>query len=117
MQDDDQVLELICYDCVYIMVCVVQEIWFDVKVIIGLICDQGWFYDFDCEELFIYDDLVQIEVKMKDIINVCDVVCIEVWSCVDVQKYYEEQNEFYKIELLVCILEGEDICMYWYGDW
>lgn len=117
MQDDDQALELIRHDCAHIMARAVQEIWPDVKVTIGPIRDQGWFYDFDREEPFTHDDLAQIEAKMKDIINARDTVRTEVWSRADAQKYYEEQNEPYKIELLARIPEGEDIRMYWHGDW
>ena len=117
MQDDDQALELIRHDCAHIMARAVQEIWPDVKVTIGPIRDQGWFYDFDREEPFTHDDLAQIEAKMKDIINARDAVRSEVWSRADAQKYYEEQNEPYKIELLARIPEGEDIRMYWHGDW
>ena len=117
MQDDDQALELIRHDCAHIMARAVQEIWPDVKVTIGPIRDQGWFYDFDREEPFTHDDLAQIEAKMKDIINARDAVRTEVWSRADAQKYYEEQNEPYKIELLARIPEGEDIRMYWHGDW
>ena len=117
MQDDDQALELIRHDCAHIMARAVQEIWPDVKVTIGPIRDQGWFYDFDREEPFTHDDLAQIEAKMKDIINARDAVRTEVWSRADAQKYYEDQNEPYKIELLARIPEGEDIRMYWHGDW
>jgi threonyl-tRNA synthetase len=117
MQDDDQALELIRHDCAHIKARAVQEIWPDVKVTIGPIRDQGWFYDFDREEPFTHDDLAQIEAKMKDIINARDAVRTEVWSRADAQKYYEEQNEPYKIELLARIPEGEDIRMYWHGDW
>ena len=117
MQDDDQALELIRHDCAHIMARAVQEIWPDVKVTIGPIRDQGWFYDFDRAEPFTHDDLAQIEAKMKDIINAREAVRTEVWSRADAQKYYEDQNEPYKLELLARIPEGQDIRMYWHGDW
>ena len=78
MQDDDQALELIRHDLAHVMARAVQDIWPDVKVTIGPVRDNGWFYDFDRAEPFTPEDLGQIEAKMKDIINARDAVKTEV---------------------------------------
>ncbi len=69
MKDDAQALELIRHDVAHIMARAVQEIWPDVKVTIGPVIENGWYYDFDREEPFTPEDLGQIEAKMKEIIN------------------------------------------------
>lgn len=69
LKDDEQALELIRHDCAHIMARAVQEIWPDVKVTIGPVRDNGWFYDFDRSEPFTPEDLGAIEAKMKEIIN------------------------------------------------
>ena len=117
MQDDDQALELIRHDLAHIMARAVQEIWPDVKVTIGPVRDQGWFYDFDRAEPFTPEDLGQIEAKMKDIINAREPVRTEVWDRARAEAYYKEAGEPFKIELLERIPEGQDIRMYWHGDW
>ncbi|WP_194094215.1 threonine--tRNA ligase [Marivivens aquimaris] len=117
MQDDAPALELIRHDLAHIMARAVQEIWPDVKVTIGPIRDNGWFYDFDREEAFTPEDLGQIEAKMKEIINARDAVKTEVWSREDAIKFYEDRGENFKVELVNRIPEGEDIRMYWHGDW
>ncbi|SPF78397.1 threonine--tRNA ligase [Pseudoprimorskyibacter insulae] len=117
MQDDEPALELIRHDLAHVMARAVQEIWPDVKVTIGPIRDQGWFYDFDRAEPFTPEDLGQIEARMKDIINARDAVKTEVWKREDAIKYYEEAGEPFKVELVNRIPEGEDIRMYWHGDW
>jgi len=117
MQDDEHALELIRHDLAHVMARAVQELYPDVKVTIGPVRDYGWFYDFDRAEAFTPEDLGQIEAKMKDIINARDPVRTEVWSRADAIKHYEDADEPFKIELINRIPEGEDLRMYWHGDW
>ena len=117
MQDDDQALELIRHDLAHVMARAVQEIWPDVKVTIGPVRDYGWFYDFDREEPFSSEDLGQIEARMKEIINARDVVKTEVWDRARAIEHYRGTGEPYKLELIDRIPEGEDLRMYWHGDW
>ncbi|WP_375691093.1 threonine--tRNA ligase [Pseudooceanicola sp. LIPI14-2-Ac024] len=117
MQDDAQALELIRHDLAHIMARAVQELWPDVKVTIGPVRDNGWFYDFDRAEPFTPEDLGQIEARMKEIINARDAVKTEVWERERVRQHYEDTNEPYKVELLDRIPGDEPIRMYWHGDW
>lgn len=117
MKDDGPALELIRHDLAHIMARAVQEIWPDVKVTIGPVRDYGWFYDFDRAEPFTPEDLGQIEARMKQIINARELVKTELWDRERARKYYEERGEPFKIELLDRIPEGENIRMYWHGDW
>lgn len=117
MKDEAPALELIRHDLAHIMARAVQEIWPDVKVTIGPVRDAGWFYDFDRAEPFTPEDLGQIEQKMKQIINAKDPVRTEVWDRARALKHYEDRNEPFKVELINRIPEGEDLRMYWHGDW
>lgn len=117
MADDAQALELIRHDCAHIMARAVQDIWPDVKVTIGPVRDYGWFYDFDRAEPFTPEDLGAIEARMKQIINARDPVKTEVWDRARAITYYEDRGEPFKIELINRIPEGEDLRMYWHGDW
>ena len=117
MQDDEPALELIRHDLAHIMARAVQAIWPDVKVTIGPVRDYGWFYDFDREEPFTPEDLGEIEAKMKEIINAREEVKTEVWDRARAIKHYEDTNEPYKVELVNRIPEGQDLRMYWHGDW
>ncbi|WP_312528467.1 threonine--tRNA ligase [Paracoccus sp. (in: a-proteobacteria)] len=117
IKDEAPALELIRHDLAHIMARAVQEIWPDVKVTIGPVRDAGWFYDFDRAEPFTPEDLGQIEQKMKQIINAKDPVRTEVWDRARALKHYEDRNEPFKVELINRIPEGEDLRMYWHGDW
>jgi threonyl-tRNA synthetase len=117
MQDDAQALELIRHDCAHIMARAVQEIWPDVKVTIGPVIKNGWYYDFDRKEPFSLEDFVVIEKKMREIINKRDVVRTEIWDRARAIKHYQDTDEPYKVELVGMIPEGQDLRMYWHGDW
>ncbi|MFM2389525.1 MAG: hypothetical protein RLZZ437_1080 [Pseudomonadota bacterium] len=117
MADDAQALELIRHDCAHIMARAVQEIWPDVKVTIGPVRDYGWFYDFDRAEPFTPEDLGQIEARMKQIINAREPVKTELWDRERAKKYYADRGEPFKIELIDRIPAGEDLRMYWHGNW
>ncbi len=117
LQDDAQALELIRHDCAHIMARAVQELWPDVKVTIGPVINNGWYYDFDRKEPFSSEDLTTIEKKMREIINKRDLVRTETWDRARAIKHYEDNNEPYKVELVGMIPEGEDLRMYWHGDW
>ncbi len=117
MADDGPALELIRHDCAHIMARAVQEIWPDVKVTIGPVRDEGWFYDFDRAEPFTPDDLAAIEAKMRQIINAREPVRTEVWDRARAIAHYEGRGEPFKVELINRIPPGEDLRMYWHGHW
>ena len=117
IKDTEPALELVRHDLAHIMARAVQEIWSDVKVTIGPVIRDGWYYDFDRKDPFTTDDLTLIEKKMKEIINARDPVKTEVWSRQEAIDYYKKNNEPFKIELIESIPGNEPIRMYWHGYW
>ncbi|MBI1416518.1 MAG: threonine--tRNA ligase [Limimaricola sp.] len=117
MKDPGPALELIRHDLAHIMARAVQEVWPDVKVTIGPVIENGWYYDFDREEPFTPEDLGAIEAKMREIIARRDPVTTEVWDRDRAIRFYEAQNEPYKVELVQAIPEDQKIRMYWHGHW
>ncbi|WP_050523407.1 threonine--tRNA ligase [Pseudorhodobacter wandonensis] len=117
LADDAPALELIRHDLAHVMARAVQELWPDVKVTIGPVIKDGWYYDFDRVEPFTPEDLGAIEAKMKQIINLRDPVRTEVWDRARAIAHYEAKGEPYKVELINSIPGNEDLRMYWHGDW
>ena len=117
LADDAQALELIRHDCAHIMARAVQAIWPDVKVTIGPVIQNGFYYDFDRDEPFTPEDLGEIEKKMREIINKREPVTTEIWARDRAIKHYEANNEPYKVELIEGIPGTEPLRMYWHGHW
>ena len=117
MADRAPALELVRHDLAHIMARAVQEIWPAVKVTIGPVIDNGWYYDFDRAEPFTPEDLAVIEKKMREIIAKRDPVTTEVWDRARAIAYYEANIEPYKVELIHSIPGDEPLRMYWHGHW
>ncbi|SEL22694.1 threonyl-tRNA synthetase [Roseovarius azorensis] len=117
LQDEAPALELIRHDLAHIMARAVQELWPDVKVTIGPVIANGWYYDFDRAEPFTPEDLGLIEKKMKEIINLRDPVTTEIWDRARAIAHYEATNEPFKVELIEAIPGDEPLRMYWHGHW
>ena len=117
IKDEYRAIELIRHDLAHIMARAVQEIWPDVKVTIGPVIENGWYYDFDRHAPFTPEDLGTIEKKMKDIINSRDPVRTDVWDRSAAIAHYKKSNEPYKVELIEAIPGNEPLRMYWHGDW
>jgi len=117
LKDEDQANELIRHDFAHVMARAVQELWPDVKVTIGPVIDNGWYYDFDREESFTPEDLGAIEKKMKEIINLRDTVRTEIWPRDKAIQHYKDKGEPFKVELIDSIPGNEPLRMYWHGEW
>ncbi len=117
MKDEAPALELIRHDLAHVMARAVQELWPDVKVTIGPVIANGWYYDFDRAAAFTPEDLGLIEKKMKEIINLRDGVKTEIWDRPRAIKHYRDNNEPFKVELIEAIPGDEPLRMYWHGSW
>ena len=117
LKDEDQANELIRHDFAHVMARAVQELWPDVKVTIGPVIDNGWYYDFDREESFTPEDLGAIEKKMKEIINLRDTVRTEICPRDKAVQHYKDKGEPFKVELIDAIPGDEPLRMYWHGEW
>ncbi len=117
MADAPQALELIRHDFAHVMARAVQKLWPEVKVTIGPVVENGWYYDFDREAPFTPEDMGAIEHEMKAIINARDAVKTEIWSRSRAIAHYVAKHEPFKVELIEGILGDEPLRMYWHGHW
>jgi threonyl-tRNA synthetase len=61
-------LEVIRHSAAHVMAHAVQQLWPDVKVTIGPVVENGFYYDFDSPRPFTPEDFAKIEKKMMEII-------------------------------------------------
>jgi len=117
MADQAKALELIRHDFAHVMARAVQELWPEVKVTIGPVIENGWYYDFDRAEPFTPEDLGAIEKRMRKIIAAREPVRTELWDRDRAIAHYQAAGEPFKVELVEAIPADQSIRMYWHGGW
>jgi threonyl-tRNA synthetase len=110
-------LETIRHDTAHILAMAVQELFPGTQVTIGPVIENGFYYDFARKEPFTEDDLKSIEVKMKEIVDRNEKTRREVWNRDKAIKHFREKGETYKAELIESIPPGEEVSIYFHGEW
>jgi threonyl-tRNA synthetase len=113
---DEEGLDVIRHDTAHILAQAVKELFPETLVTIGPNIEDGFFYDFAREKPFTPDDLIVIEEKMREIYTRDEPIVREVWKREDAIKFFREQGEHYKVEVIEAIPSGEDISLYRQGN-
>ncbi len=116
-RDDPRALELIRHDTAHVLAEAVQELWPDTQVTIGPVIENGFYYDFARAVPFTPDDFAIIEKKMREIIQRARPFTKEVWDRDRARKVFGDKGESYKVQLIDAIPEGQDLKIYYQGDW
>jgi threonyl-tRNA synthetase len=114
---DAEALELIRHDAAHVLAMAVQELYPGTQVTIGPAIEDGFYYDFARETPFTPDDLTKIEARMHEIIKRDLPTRREVWPRDAAIAHFKGMGELYKAELIESIPVGEDVSIYWHGDW
>ena len=109
-------LEVIRHSAAHVMAQAVQELWPDVKVTIGPVIENGFYYDFDSPRPFHPEDLEKIENKMQEIIKRKLEVKKEVWPKEKAVSVFKKMGEHYKVEIIEELNEPE-VSVYQQGEW
>ena len=102
-----EALEVIRHSAAHVMAQAVQELWPDIKVTIGPVIENGFYYDFDSPKTFSPEDLKKIEKKMKQIIQNKLSITREKWSKEKALSIFKQMGEHYKVEIINEILDPE----------
>src|SRR6187397_1636614 len=116
-REDPRALELIRHDAAHVMAEAVQSLWPGTQVTIGPVIDNGFFYDFYRNAPFTPEDLPVIEKKMREIIARDKPFTKEIWPRDEAKRVFKEKGENFKVELVDAIPLGQDIKIYFQGDW
>ena len=114
---DKEGLETIRHDTAHILAMAVQELFPGTQVTIGPVIEDGFYYDFARKEPFTTEDLEKIQNKMKEIVDRDEKTYREVWKRNDAIEHFKKKGEIYKAEIIESIPEGEDVSLYFHGDW
>ncbi|KHD87030.1 MAG: threonyl-tRNA synthetase [Bdellovibrio sp. ArHS] len=113
-----EAVEVIRHSCAHIMAQAVQDIWPEVKVTIGPVIDNGFYYDFDSPFAFTEEHFEKIEKKMAEIIAKDLPIKRENWPIAQAIETFKKMNERFKVELIEDLAaKGETVVgIYHNGD-
>jgi threonyl-tRNA synthetase len=114
---DPVALELIRHDSAHVLAEAVQSLWPGTQVTIGPVIDNGFYYDFAKQQPFEPEDIPKIEKRMGEIIAKNAPFTKEVWSRDKAKEFFKSKGEYFKIELVDAIPEGQDLKIYKQGEW
>ncbi|MDY0152944.1 MAG: threonine--tRNA ligase [Candidatus Cloacimonas sp.] len=100
----------------HLMAQAVKQLYPDVLVTIGPSIEQGFYYDFDRNDSFTDDELLQIEKRMQELISQALPYTRAELSKAEAIRLFGDMQESYKLEILNDIPDGDIISTYRQGD-
>ena len=97
---DQDGVEIIRHSCAHLIGHAIKQIRPDVKMAIGPVIEDGFYYDIEMEETFTPEDMAALEKRMKELISTSyDVV--KKWTPVaEARALFESRGESYKVEII-----------------
>ncbi|ARA98849.1 MULTISPECIES: threonine--tRNA ligase [Geobacillus] len=115
-QDMPEALDILRHSTAHLMAQAIKRLYDNVKLGVGPVIENGFYYDIDMEHKLTPDDLPKIEAEMRKIVKEnLDVVRKEV-SRDEAIRLYEKIGDHLKLELINDIPEGETISIYEQGE-
>lgn len=108
--------EIYWHSTAHLMAQAVKQLFPKVKVTIGPAIEQGFYYDFDRDENFSDEELIQIESRMKELSAQNLPYARKELTKQEAVEVFSKMGEDYKLELLEAIPDGETISTYTQGD-
>jgi len=110
-------LDILRHSCAHIFGHAIKQLYPDVKMVIGPVIENGFYYDILSDEPLTDKDLPIIENRMRKLAKKNYAIKREVISKEDAISIFEERKEPYKVELLKEIPEGEIIAIYHHEEY
>jgi len=113
---DPEALEITRHSTAHLLAHAVKELFPQAQVTIGPVVEDGFYYDFAYSRPFSPEDLAAIEKRMAEIAARNLPVRREVWDRSDAVRFFKEQGEHYKAQIIESIPGEETISLYRQGD-
>jgi threonyl-tRNA synthetase len=97
---DQEGLEIIRHSCAHLIGHAIKQLYPDVKMAIGPVIDNGFYYDVDLDTPLNEADLVKIEKRMLELAKTNYDVVKQVVSWQEARDTFEQRGELYKMQIL-----------------
>ncbi|WP_462137501.1 threonine--tRNA ligase [Candidatus Mycalebacterium sp.] len=116
-QNSAEGLALVRHTAAHVMAEAVQGLFQNVKVTIGPVIEDGFYYDFDTPEPFTPEDLEKIEKRMEEIVSEDRPLTRKTVSRTEAVKTFSDMGETYKVEIINDLPSDAEITIYNQGKW
>jgi threonyl-tRNA synthetase len=97
---DEEGLEIVRHSCAHLLGHAIKQLYPDVKMAIGPVIDNGFYYDVDMEHSLTQEDIQQLEKRMLELAKTNYDVVKKTVSWQEARDAFVERHEPYKIEIL-----------------
>jgi threonyl-tRNA synthetase len=112
---DEEGVDVIRHSTAHLLAQAVKQLFPEAQVTIGPVIENGFFYDFAYERPFTPEDLSAIEAKMQEFVAKDFAIVRSVSSRDAAAKFFRDQGEHYKAEIIESIPANEDLSLYEQG--
>jgi threonyl-tRNA synthetase len=114
---DPDGLEVIRHSSAHLLAQAVKQLFPEAQVTIGPVIEDGFYYDFAFKRPFTPEDLAAIEKRMAELAQADEKVTRRVMPRDAAVKFFRDQGEIYKAEIIAGIPGKEEISLYGQGNW
>lgn len=114
--DDKEGKEVFWHTSSHVMALAIKRLFPEVKFAIGPAIENGFYYDIDLDYKLTPEDLPKIEAEMEKIIKEGADLKKSVVSREEALKFFENNREPYKVELINSIEDDKEISFYSLGE-
>ena len=112
---DEDGVDVIRHSTAHLLAQAVKHIFPEAQVTIGPVIENGFYYDFAYQRPFTPDDLTAIEAKMQQLATEDYAISRSVLSRDAAVKFFRDQGENYKAEIIESIPADQDLSLYQQG--
>ena len=113
---DREGVEILRHSTAHLLAHAVKELFPHAQVTIGPVIENGFYYDFAFNRPFTPEDLAAIEARMGEIAKRDLPVLRKEMAREAAVKFFRDQGEVYKAEIISAIPQGDAISLYAQGD-
>lgn len=114
---DEDGLHIMRHSCAHLLGHALKQLYPNVKMAIGPVVENGFYYDIDMEEKITPEDLKQIEKRMKELAKTKYEVIKKMTPRAEALAIFKERQEDYKIELIEDMPDETEFGLYHHQEY
>lgn len=114
---DEEGVEIIRHSSAHLLGHAVKQLYPDVKMVIGPVIEDGFYYDIYSEKPFTPEDMAKIEARMVELINQDYDVIKKMTPRAEVIEIFKQRGEDYKLRLIDDMPDETEMGLYYHQEY